>query len=380
MKWGLYVHIPFCRRKCLYCDFPSYAGQERLMPDYVDALKREMFLAATVWHKFSGSPQTVYIGGGTPTVLGGNLLGEVIRAVTGNFGVDESTEFTVEVNPGTADKDTLLRLRRLGVNRLSIGVQSFDDRVLNILGRIHDAQAAQQTINDARCAGFDNISLDLMYGLPGQSLAVWRESLERAVALGVTHISAYGLQLEAGTEFYRRERAGKLALPDAATEEAMYDLLTDFLPAQGYGRYEISNFAQPGYFSRHNMGYWQNVPYGGLGAAAHSYIDGERWQNTTDLPRYIKCLQAGQSAAEPAEPRGVSAAMAEFAFLALRTNTGINRRQFLATFGKELDVVYGAVIDDLTARGLVIADEQAVRLTKYGAKWGNVAFAAFIPD
>ena len=277
MQWGVYVHIPFCRSKCQYCDFASYAGREEMREAYVDALGTEMLVRGQEMVLKHGRPETVYVGGGTPTALNVEQLSSVVALIKSVFGT--AAEFTMEVNPGTVDGDLLKKLHEWGVNRLSIGIQSFDNNLLKRLGRIHTAEQAEEAVKLARAAGFDNLSLDLMYGLPGQTMEDLQKSVKKALSLQPEHISIYGLQVEEGTPFYRDQQAGRLNLPESDVTDDMYDYLTEYLPEQGYRRYEISNYAKPGKESRLNVSYWQDVRYLGLGAAAHSYMDGMRLEN-----------------------------------------------------------------------------------------------------
>ena len=377
MDYELYVHIPFCRQKCFYCDFPSWAGRERYMETYTEALCCEIAAQGSRFAS-AGRAVTVYVGGGTPTALPQALLLRVLQAIREHFHLAAEAEFTVEANPGTVDGPYLTALRESGANRLSLGVQSFDDGLLRRIGRIHTAAAARQAFGLARAAGFANVSLDLMYGLPGQTLAGLAASVAAAVALAPEHISIYGLQLEAGTVFARQQEQGRLTLPDEAAAEAMYDYMTAELPRCGYQRYEISNFARPGYESRHNLGYWQDVPYLGLGAAAHSYWQGQRRENTADIAVYIRQVMAGESPSREEEPATRSIQLEEFCFLALRTVRGIDRAAFQAKFGCTLESVYAAVLQDMQAKGLLVVDEAGARLTERGMKYGNVVFGAFL--
>lgn len=376
MRWGIYIHIPFCRRKCFYCDFPSYAGRENDMAGYAEALCREIAVQGSLYCDRWGAPSTIYMGGGTPTALPMELMERILCSLGDMAGAVE--EFTVEANPGTVDEGYLELLRQYGANRLSLGVQSFGDRLLRRIGRIHTGEDAMSAVGMARDAGFRNISLDLIYGLPGQSLEDLRRSVAAAVGLDVQHISVYGLQVEEGTVLARQRELGKLELPGEELEEAMYDYMVKELPRQGYARYEISNFARPGYESRHNLGYWQDVPYLGLGAAAHSYLDGRRWENTADLAGYIRCMAEHLSPSHEEEGRTKAIAMEEFAFLALRTAGGIDKEAFRRKFGCGLESVYGAVIGQLKGKGLLEEDEEALRLTELGMKYGNMVFCEFV--
>ena len=301
-EFGLYIHIPFCRQKCFYCDFPSFAGREKKIDRYLQALEQEFALlrqrvnpkdnAIDTESKFA--PRTIYIGGGTPTALNAHQLEKLLEIAQKYVVVAKAEEFTVEMNPGTVNKEKLLLLQQAGVNRLSVGVQSFDDHCLKKIGRIHTAQEAVDTIELAHNLGFGNISLDLIYGLPQQDREILTQSVERALTLPVQHISIYGLQLEEGTAFHRMEALGKLQLPTDELVETMHDYIVEKLPEAGYQRYEISNYALPGYESKHNLSYWQDVDYLGLGSGAHSYWQGTRYENPSSIDDYISALEAGR--------------------------------------------------------------------------------------
>ena len=379
-QWGIYAHIPYCVKKCAYCDFVSAAvgkSAAREMEAYAAALRAEILREVPPLRARWGDAATVYIGGGTPTALPTELLTEILYILIEAAGTP--MECTVEANPGTVDAHSLAQLRAAGANRLSLGVQSFDDRLLRIIGRIHTAQEARAAFRAARAAGFDNISLDLMYGLPTQTLDDLKKSVDEALALAPAHISVYGLTVEEGTPFAAAEAQGRLMLPSEETAEEMYDWLTAELPARGYARYEISNFARQGFESRHNLGYWRNIPYLGIGAAAHGYIDGVRWGNEAATEKYIRAMRAGESARVPEDMgRTQENAMEEYAFLALRTVRGIDTADFQRTFGVGIDEVYGAVIEKYSAQGLLRRAEHHVALTDAGMKLGNEVFAAFL--
>ena len=379
--WGIYAHIPYCVKKCAYCDFISAAvgTNEAEMEDYAAALRAEILREVPPLRARRGDAATVYIGGGTPTALPAALLEGILHTLIETAGTP--VECTVEANPGTVDEEYLAQLRVAGANRLSLGVQSFDDRLLRVIGRIHTAAEARAAFHAARAAGFRNISIDLMYGLPTQTLADLKHSVAAALALAPEHISVYGLIVEEGTPFAAAEAAGQLALPTEDAAEEMYDYLMAELPARGYRRYEISNFARAGYESRHNLGYWQNVPYLGVGAAAHGYIDGVRWGNETDARRYIRAIHAGESVRTPEDAERTAAnAMEEYAFLALRTAEGINEADFYRTFGVSIDVVYSTVITQQIKRNLLCRVQGHIALTAAGMKLGNEVFAAFLQE
>lgn len=377
-RWGVYVHIPFCRKKCFYCDFPSYAGREGDREEYTRALCREIRSQGSSYRLRWGDPATIYIGGGTPTSLPPQCMSDILDALSETFPPVEGREFTVECNPGTVDEAYFQILREGAVNRLSFGVQSFNDRLLQAIGRIHTAGEAAAAVRAARKAGFENISLDLMYGLPGQTMADLERSVQQALELAPQHLSIYGLQVEEHTVFGDRRERGELRLPDDEEAERMYDYMTSVLPAHGYARYEISNFARPGFVSRHNLAYWQDVPYLGLGAAAHSYLDGRRWESESDLSRYMDQAKRGIRPVHPEEEMTDAVAMEEFCFLALRTAAGISRRRFAEKFGLELDRVYEGPIREMAQKGLLADEGDSVHLTELGMKFGNLVFEAFL--
>ena len=385
-EFGLYIHIPFCRQKCFYCDFPSFAGREKKIDKYLQALEQEFALlrqrvlpkenVRDIESKFA--PRTIYIGGGTPTALNANQLEKLLEIVQKYVVVAKAEEFTVEMNPGTVDREKLLLLQQAGVNRLSVGVQSFDDHCLQKIGRIHTAQDAVNTIELAHNLGFDNISLDLIYGLPQQDREILTKSVERALALPVQHISIYGLQLEEGTAFQRMADMGKLHLPTDELVEAMYDYIVEKLPEAGYQRYEISNYALPGYESKHNLSYWQDVEYLGLGSGAHSYWQGTRYENPSSIDDYISALEVGRLPATLEEQVDRQAHMEEYCFLGLRTAAGIDKNLFQQKFGVDLFTVYGRTIEKLVALDLLQHTARGIALTTLGMKYGNQVFGEFL--
>lgn len=385
-EFGLYIHIPFCRQKCFYCDFPSFAGREKKIDRYLQALEQEFALlrqrvlpkenVRDIESKFA--PRTIYIGGGTPTALNANQLEKLLEIVQKYVVVAKAEEFTVEMNPGTVDREKLLLLQQAGVNRLSVGVQSFDDHCLQKIGRIHTAQEAADTIELAHNLGFDNISLDLIYGLPQQDREILTKSVERALALPVQHISIYGLQLEEGTAFQRMADMGKLQLPTDELVEVMYDYIVEKLPEAGYQRYEISNYALPGYESKHNLSYWQDVDYLGLGSGAHSYWQGTRYENPIGIDDYISVLEAGRLPATLEEQVDRQAHMEEYCFLGLRTAAGIDKNLFQQKFGVDLFTVYGRTIEKLVAQDLLQHTARGIALTTLGMKYGNQVFGEFL--
>ncbi len=378
MKIGLYIHIPFCQQKCLYCDFPSHANLTHLYQPYVAALCREISGMGGV---LSGCiVDSVYIGGGTPTVLSADGLGQVLKEIHFAFSIDKRAEISIEANPGTVDKEKLLVLRDGGVNRISFGVQTFSDSLLSSIGRIHSAAQAIESVTMAQQVGFSNINIDLMYGLPGQSIIQLEESILKAVELNVTHISAYGLKVEEGTVFATLENEGRLILPTEEEDEGMYELTTRLLPQHGFLRYEISNFAKEGYECVHNLKYWQYEPYIGIGAAAHSFVNKKRLANQSDVLSYIKAIESNQSPEEVSEIPDQGIAMAEYVFLALRTVRGLSVEHFNDYFKTDFWEQYGPIVTRLIEKKLLVARENQIYLTSIGMKYGNVVFSSFLPE
>ena len=378
MQLGLYLHIPFCQQKCFYCDFPSYANKENLQEQYVTALCNEIALQGGLLS--TECVNTVYIGGGTPTALPIDLLIKVIEQVQDSFLLIDDAEFTIEVNPGTVNEEELARLYQVGVNRISFGVQSFQDDLLKRIGRIHTAQMAKNIIQSAAKIGFKNISLDLIYGLPEQTLENVKNSIAEAAMLPINHISIYGLKVEEDTVFAKLAQQDKLNLPSEDEEDAMYEFIMQELPRLGYERYEISNFAKRGFASRHNLKYWECLPYIGMGAAAHSFFGGKRFYNETKLERYIQQINTAGRAVVHEERLDCKALIEEFCFLGLRKQSGVNLQEFEQRFGLAMHELYGAKIARLKKQELLIEREGRIFLSYRGMKYGNQVFCEFLLD
>lgn len=376
MNIGLYIHIPFCRQKCLYCDFPSYTNMDYLYSDYVAALCRE--IAGQGGICANHAVNTVYIGGGTPTLLSSEQIGTIISTLRLNLNLTGDAEISIEANPGTVNDHKLTFLKECGINRISFGVQSFSDHLLSRIGRIHSSVEAAEIVNAAHRVGFDNINIDLMYGLPGQTTLDLRNSIETAATLGVAHLSIYGLKVEDHTPFAELQASGKLGLPDDVADEEMYDLAVSLAPRYRYERYEISNYARRGYACEHNLKYWRYQPYLGIGASAHSFWGKERRANAANVTEYIKLINAGHSAVDFRETIAPESAMAEYAFLTLRTVAGLYYEDFNYRFNDDFFKRYQAVLEDLEQRRFIIADHKRVRLTELGMKYGNIVFMAFM--
>lgn len=380
MSLALYLHIPFCRRKCRYCDFVSTPDSTPAERDaYVAQLLTEMAQRAEML-SLPLPADTLFFGGGTPSLLAPAQIERLIAEARARFALATDAEITLEANPGTIDAGWLAACRQAGVNRLSLGVQSFDGDKLRLLGRLHDSSAARETIAAARQAGFDNLGIDLMHGLPGQSLAGWRADLETAVSLGPEHISAYGLSVEEGTPFARDLAAGQLELPEEELAAALFSETISVLTAAGYEQYEISNFARPGQRSRHNQVYWQREPYLGLGAAAHSLLPlspyGSRFANPEDIAAYAASLVTGTLPETTELSR--SEAMAEFLFLGLRLRKGIDPARFAAAFGITLEDAYPDVLPRLVRDGLLLADGDRLALSDRGLLLANQVLLHFV--
>ena len=372
---ALYIHFPFCRRKCNYCSFVSYQHREADIPAYVQALKEELALSATGQRVCS-----MYFGGGTPSLLSPKQVEDVLSAIYSRFVIDEVAEVTIEANPGTVDEPHLAAIRALGINRLSLGVQSLDDGELTLLGRIHTATEAREAVRLARNAGFTNLNLDLIYGLPGQTLSSWENVLDEAVKLGPEHFSLYPLSLESDVPMRLAIERGETPTinPDHSADQ--YELAEDLLAAYGYHHYEISNWAKQGWECRHNMVYWQNLPYLGVGVAAHSYIDGHRFANTADIDKYLDSYSCKVPLVRDLDEEiGPELQLTETVILRLRLSVGVSLDDIQNQFGVDLLRRYSRQVDDLVGLGLLEYAGQHIRLTRRGRLLGNEVFWQFLP-
>ncbi|EST56413.1 coproporphyrinogen III oxidase [Brevibacillus panacihumi W25] len=378
MPQSVYIHIPFCTNKCFYCDFNSFVTQNpQLVWDYLEALKQEMKL--TFANRTMQPIKTIFVGGGTPTFLDLGQMRSFLETVQQYLGkhLAPDLEFTMEANPGTTDVEKLRLMRELGVNRLSFGVQSFDNALLKRLGRIHDTDDVYRSVENARAAGFENISIDLMFGLPDQTMEIFRQTLDKAFALGTTHFSAYSLKVEENTLFHTLYQKDQLPLPSEETELEMYLLLIEEMEKQGYHQYEISNFAKPGCESKHNKTYWLNNEYDGLGAGAHGYVNGRRHVNAGPLPIYLQMCKEGLPRVDEFEvPR--EDAMEEQMILGLRLSEGVDLGRFAKRFGADAREVFGEVIREEIEKGMLEEQGGFLRLTRKGLPLGNEVFARFL--
>lgn len=375
MPRSAYIHIPFCQQICPYCDFNKYHLKGQPVDDYLKALAKEIQLAT---EHAPDNVETVFIGGGTPTVLTLRQMEFLLDTINRYLKPSPSAEFTIEANPGTVHYDLLHLMYQNGVNRLSFGVQSFDEKLLKKLGRIHSLRDIYRSIDLARSAGFTNISIDLMFRLPGQSMDQLEDSVEKAVKLDLPHLSAYSLTIEAGTVYDKLYQKNRLSLPDEDMEADMFQLLIDRLTAAGYRQYEISNFARPGYESRHNLTYWRNEEYYGFGAGAHGYVKGVRYMNVNGVTAYIKQMFELGSAREEEHRVSLKEAMEETMMLGLRLAEGVSKDSFYKRFGIKVEEQYGPQLHHLLNKGLICTDGKRYRLTPKGIFLGNEVFATFI--
>lgn len=407
---ALFVFIPFCKIKCTYCDFNAYANLSRVMEPYADAVAREIALVGAQ-HAVPLRAKTVYFGGGTPSLVPAARIEKILRACESLFVLVSDPEITLEANPGTVDADKLRALRSLGVNRLSLGVQSFDDAILRRLNRGHTVADALETYDLARRAGFDNINLDFIYGLPLQTLSDWRATLERALALEPEHLSLYALKVEEGTGLEHQIKRGKYAMPDDDLAADMYELAEEMLDAAGYEQYEISNWARRAgarhsqnhafgtidstnpvnlagkrdvtnaspLQSRHNLTYWHNEPYFGFGAGAHSCFGGERYWNLLSPVEYIQQIERGESVTAGSEIISRELEMAETMILGLRLNEGIAFDAYAVRYGEDARERYLAPLRETRELGLIELSEARVRLTPRGRLLSNEVFWRLLP-
>jgi oxygen-independent coproporphyrinogen III oxidase len=362
----IYVHVPFCIQKCGYCDFNAYLYQDDMARAYLAALQQEIARMADEQPWTGYSVDSIYFGGGTPSTLAPEDLASLLGVLGYCFPLHREAEITVEADPGTIDLGGLEALRAGGFNRLSVGVQAFDDDLLNTLDRLHSAADARCALAWARRAGFMDLNLDLMFGLPGQSLAAWEASLYEAMAFIPTHISVYGLTIEERTPFHRRQQLGRLALPDEEEQVAMFERADQLLTGAGYVHYEISNYALPGWVSRHNLHYWRHGEYLGFGAGAHAYLNGYRRENERLPWRYIRAIAGSGSAAGMPEFIDAARRVHEGLMVGLRLREGIDLKAFADDYGVLLEIAYAAPIAELTQGGYIEVTNSHIRLSDRG--------------
>ena len=400
-KLEIYVHIPFCAKKCAYCDFLSFPGNMRMRREYTDKLLEEIRIQSSFVREYQ--VDTIFLGGGTPSVLDVTDITAIMGTLKEHYDIAPDAEITIEVNPGTEKMEGLVAYREAGINRVSMGLQSADDTELRYLGRIHTYDEFLKSFQRVRMAGFTNVNVDLISAIPGQTPESWRNTLKKTAMLKPEHISAYSLIVEEGTPFYDRygghvemesyemspeERRRLMALPDLPdedTEREMYYMTRNCLAEQGYERYEISNYARPGFECRHNVGYWTGTGYLGLGLGASSYLEGCRFHNTSDFQSYVSAhfddeAEFCQALRQDMEQLSVKSKMEEFMFLGLRLTRGVSVEGFITRFGQSIRNVYGGVIDKLEREGLLEHKNGYYHLTERGLDLSNYAMSLFLLD
>ena len=366
-----YVHIPFCTQICYYCDFSKVFIKNQPVDSYLEHLLQE-------FHSYDIQKlRTLYIGGGTPTALSASQLKVLLEGLTKNLDLSMLEELTIEANPGDLDADKIAVLQNSAVNRVSLGVQTFDDKMLKKIGRSHTEKDIYENIDRLKLAGFDNISIDLIYALPGQTMDQVKDNVAKAIALDIPHMSLYSLILENHTVFMNRMRRGKLPLPKEEVEAEMFEYIIAELEKAGFEHYEISNFSKLGFESRHNLMYWDNAEYYGIGAGASGYVDGVRYKNHGPIRHYLKAVEEG-SARINEEHLSQREQMEEEMFLGLRKKSGVSMARFEEKFERSFQELYGEIVKDLIQQGLMQLDGDRVRMTKRGLFLGDTVAERFI--
>ena len=366
-----YVHIPFCTQICYYCDFSKVFIKNQPVDSYLEHLIEE-------YDSYDIKKlRTLYIGGGTPTALSAPQLAFLLEKLTDKLDLSYLEELTIEANPGDLDEEKIAVLKDSPVNRVSLGVQTFNDRMLKQIGRSHSEKDIYENIVNLKKAGFDNISIDLIYALPKQTMEDVKINVAKAIALDIPHMSLYSLILENHTVFMNRMRRGKLPLPKEDLEAEMFEYIIAELEKAGFEHYEISNFSKPGFESRHNLMYWDNAEYYGIGAGASGYVDGVRYKNHGPIRHYLQAVEAGNARVQE-EVLTLKEQMEEEMFLGLRKKSGVSKKRFEEKFGLSFENQYGAVVSELTEQGLLVADRDIVRMTKQGLFLGDTVAEKFI--
>lgn len=376
-KLSIYIHIPFCESKCHYCDFNSYKEKdEGVIRDYIDALLKEISL----YKEDLGERElySIFIGGGTPSSIDSKYIVEILDHIRDNFNTKGLEEISMEANPGSLNAKEVLNYKKAGINRISLGLQSTDNEILRKIGRLHTYEDFLNSYKLLRESGFDNINIDLMFALPEQTLEDVYQDLERITNLDPEHISYYSLILEEGTRMYEDAESKKYSFPSDVEDRKMYHTIVETLKDKGYGQYEISNFAQPGFTCKHNMVYWKIEPYLGLGVSSHSNIDQERFANREDIASYIKELDNSRLAIDYREEIDKDTEITEYCLMGIRLEAGIDKQDFKRRFSKELGDIYGEIIAKHVEDGLLIEDEGAVYLTDRGKDLANLVEIDFL--
>lgn len=371
---SLYIHIPFCKQRCFYCDFPTFAGKERFREEYIDALIKEIKEKCSDY-----LIKTIFIGGGTPSYLEENELEKLLMAVS-KLNLLDKLEYSMECNPGTVNENKLKIMKKYGINRISFGLQSCNDNLLKKIGRIHTFKEFLENYNLARKVGFDNINVDLMYGLPNLNIQDWKNTLESICELKPEHISAYSLIIEEGTAFYKLYEKDKLELPSEDEERVMDKITKDILKANGYHQYEISNFSLDGKECEHNKVYWSLEEYIGVGSASSSYMDGYRFANTSNINDYIEKISNNVSVVIDKYENSIEDEMEEFVFMGLRMVSGIDILKFEKKFGVDINSIYKEIIEKNIKDGLLVVQKNKMFLTAKGMELSNSVMSDFILD
>ncbi|MCK9443137.1 MAG: radical SAM family heme chaperone HemW [Tissierellaceae bacterium] len=373
---SLYIHIPFCASKCHYCDFSSFSGIEDRIPLYVNSLIAEIDLYRQKLENYN--VKTIFIGGGTPSHIEAKYIYRILGHIYENYNAQNVKEITIEVNPGTVNKEKSRIYKELGINRVSMGAQSFNDSLLRKIGRIHNAKDIFSSYKILSQIGIENINLDLIFGLPEQTLNDVLKSTKMAVELGAHHISHYGLIIEEGTKFYEYHKNGRLYLPDEDLEREMYHRATEYLVGQGYKHYEISNYSLKGYECKHNIVYWDIEPYIGLGLSSHSFMEGRRFFNTSDFSSYIDLLKDNILPVDGEEIVDVNGELEDYCIFGLRKIDGIDKEKFYSRFGINIEELYGEALTKHIKGGLLVDCGQFIKLTKKGLDLSNLVEIDFI--
>lgn len=371
-EMSLYIHIPFCKQKCLYCDFPSYAGKESLINEYIRALNEEILRKCSKYKIAS-----IFVGGGTPSYLNEINLESLLKTIN-LLDFKDNFEFTIECNPGTLNEEKLVLMKNYNVNRISVGLQTTNDNLLKEIGRIHSFEEFKKNYNQARKAGFENINVDLMFGLPNQHMKDWKASLKDVMSLEPDHISAYSLIIEEGTCFYNLYNNDKLNIPNEEEERSMYLFTKGFLEDYGYNQYEISNYAKVNKECFHNKVYWKCNEYLGLGVSASSFVDEKRFKNIDDIKIYIEKINNNEDVTEEIHVNNINDDMEEFMFMGLRMIEGINLKTFKKRFGKDVFDIYDEVIKNNIKKGLLVVDSEKLYLSEKGIELSNYVMSDFI--
>lgn len=376
---GIYVHIPFCAKKCFYCDFISFANKKEMIKDYIEALKKEIeYIGEGLVSAKNSEITTIYIGGGTPSFIDSKYIVNIIDTIKSKFQVSKDVEITIEINPGTVTKEKLEDYIKCGINRVSIGLQSTDNKLLSEIGRIHTYEQFLNTYEIVRSVGFKNVNVDLMLALPNQTIEILEDSLKKVIAINPEHISVYSLILEEGTKLYDLVETGKLKLVDEDVERKMYWKVKNILEQNGYNHYEISNFAKRGFESKHNLNCWEQKEYIGMGSAAHSYVNKTRYSNTETVEEYINNINEGKNTKTIHETQKETEEQKEYMLLGLRKIQGVSISKFKEKFVQNPIYIFRKELNKLVEEELVEVDIDSIKLTNKGLDFANLVWEEFV--